>query len=156
MEINHSLRVKFQKIHLHYLFIVEADFNGISINFTNGNNHYYINEGQANIMSDALNNPIKSIRPLMVTQTTSDITKELLLSQKCNLPNYINIQETHELFLKSLNQHFQVQKNTSLANHLMESKLLLVGAGNMAIDYVHVLNHLEKSFDTVCRTQKCI
>lgn len=36
----------------------------------------------------------------------------------------------------------------------MESKLLLVGAGNMAIDYAHVLNHLEQSFDTVCRTQK--
>jgi thioredoxin reductase len=36
----------------------------------------------------------------------------------------------------------------------MESKLLLVGAGNMAIDYAHVLNNLEHSFDVVCRTQK--
>jgi hypothetical protein len=68
-------------------------------------------------VSDAVNNPIKNIRPLMVTQTTSDITKELLLSQKCNLPSFMNIQETHELFLKSLSQHFQATsstKNTSL------------------------------------------
>ena len=35
----------------------------------------------------------------------------------------------------------------------MDSKLLLVGAGNMAIDYACVLNHLEQSFDAVCRTQ---
>lgn len=117
MEINGLLRVKFQNSSTLFIYCGEADFNGISINFTNGNNHYYINEGQANIMSDAVNNPIKNIRPLMVTQTTSDITKELLLSQKCNLPSYMNIQETHELFLKSLSQHFQATsstKNTSL------------------------------------------
>ena len=36
----------------------------------------------------------------------------------------------------------------------MESKLLLVGAGNMALEYARVLNNLKQSFDVVCRTQK--
>ena len=107
MEINGLLRVKFENSSTLYIYCGEADFNGISINFTNGANHYFINEGQANIMTDAIENKIKNIQPLMVTQTTSDITKELLVSNKCNLPSYSNIQQTHELFIKSMSQHLQ-------------------------------------------------
>jgi predicted dehydrogenase len=115
METNGLLRVKFENSSTLFIYCGESEFNGVSINFTNGYKHYYINEGQANIMTESIENKIADIEPLMVTQTTSDITKELLSGHKCNLPSYSNIQETHELFVKTLNRHLQAhssKKNT--------------------------------------------
>tara|TARA_B100001287_G_scaffold273260_1_gene276375 strand:- start:2199 stop:3149 length:951 start_codon:yes stop_codon:yes gene_type:complete len=111
IEINGLLKVKFENSSTLFIYCGDGDFNGIAINISNGGHHYYINEGQGNIMSDPLKNTTQNIHPLMVTQTTADVTKELLIRDECNLPNYSNIHETHEMFIKSLNHYFQKHPN---------------------------------------------
>tara|TARA_B110000285_G_scaffold147668_1_gene164852 strand:+ start:848 stop:1798 length:951 start_codon:yes stop_codon:yes gene_type:complete len=109
-EISGLLEVKFANNSTLFIYCGEADFNGISIHLSQNNQQFFINEGLSNIMKSSEVSEIETIRSFMVTETTAQITKELLNTDSCQLPKFNNIKDTHELFVSTL---FDMYSNTT-------------------------------------------
>ena len=109
-EISGLLEIKFANKSTLFIYCGQAEFNGISIHLSQNNQQFFINEGLSNIMKSSEFSEIETIRSLMVTETTAQITKELLNTDSCQLPKFNNIKDTHELFVSTL---FDMYSNTT-------------------------------------------
>jgi len=102
LEANGSIELNFTNKGTATLVSTDGNFEGISIDLSFDDKKVEIHEKTNGFMQFSWDSEKIEITPLMVTETTSTIWKNILEDSTCDLPSYLDVYLEHYLFIESL------------------------------------------------------